>query len=1308
MVINGGISYNLSQGLIGSSSSYVFNNSNFTAGSTYIANNLTLGSNSTVILSNTTAQTIEALSYANLTVTGARAATSVTFGTTGIAASNGTIGISGTFDLSGTTFTTGGIIVTSSTVSYNGTGSQTITSTYNSGNSTFSYNNLVIANTTATVSASTSITASGTTTVNSGATLAISSGFTSTSTFTVNGTLQINSGGYVNGGLSPTYSSTSILKYNSGSTYGRGTEWNATSGAGYPYNIQISNNTILDLGANGGTGTARQCAGYLTIDAGSTFQMDNTNGNAMTAALTVLGSVDNEGTLKLSTSVGGDINVGGNWTVGTSGIQTNNSRAVTFNAATGNQTIAKTGGGNIYFDYLLINKSTSGNVVISSSPATDIVLNTSSGNVLQLNNTGGLDLNGRSITLNYSGGMIYVNGNRSITSSVAGGKIEINQYKAVANNSGTGALTIGPNVTVDLNANGNLDFGKSGSTYITTLNGILSLNSTNSCFVNTNPPIYGSTALLKYNSGGTYGRGVEFSTTSGAGYPANVQLSNNTTLNYPSTGTAAFSTILSISANLTVDAGSSLYMDYGANGNKGGRLSVAGDVTLNGNLSLGNAVGGDLYVGGNWSRAASGSAFSPNSREVRFNGTGSQGISNTGGETFDYLTINKASGTLTANTGITVNNDLGLTGAFADGGSIISVSGNITGTGTHTGAGKISMTGSGKSISGATLQNIELNNSGGFITTASPTINGTLTLTAGALNNSTYNISLGNGATIARADGTLNTIPTFGSSVNLTYNGANALTPANEFPAANIIGTLAVNNTNGFTLNANKTVGTLNIGSSGIMNVAAGKQLTVSTNMTNNGTLNLLSTSADGTATILTPDLISGSGTANVSQFLTGGRNWYVSSPVSGANATTVLGTSTATTAPTSFMWYDETKGSTSPWTTETSTLGVTKGYIAINPALPATQTTDGVITFSGTLNNGSISTATVNPLTLSSTGVKDGFNLVGNPYPSYLDWNQATKTNLNATMWYRTKEGSVYKFYTYNGTSAGYGGGQVGVPANVSNLIPPMQAFWVRVEGGPGSLAFTNTMRSHLSGTNPLKAKAVNNSVQPLLRLQVSNTINTDEAVVYFNANASNSLDAFDSPKMTNANAAIPEIYTTVNNENLVINGMNSIPYDTEIALGFTPGSASSFSIKASEVSNFETGTQIFLKDYATGTIQDITDGTPYTFVPDNTVAPAQRFTLLFKAASISTVVNSVDGDNGGNSAVIVTRNANNYISVNCVGGLTGQNSVAVYNEVGKKLLATQLTRSITVLDNQFAAGVYLVVVKTGGKSVTQKVILN
>jgi hypothetical protein len=56
----------------------------------------------------------------------------------------------------------------------------------------------------------------------------------------------------------------------------------------------------------------------------------------------------------------------------------------------------------------------------------------------------------------------------------------------------------------------------------------------------------------------------------------------------------------------------------------------------------------------------------------------------------------------------------------------------------------------------------------------------------------------------------------------------------------------------------------------------------------------------------------------------------------------------------------------------------------------------------------------------------------------------------------------------------------------------------------------------------------------------------------------------------------------------------------------------------------------------------------------------------------------------------------------------LTGESSVVVYNSIGKKLVANQLTRSVTVLDHQLEAGAYLVIVKNGGKSVTKKVILN
>lgn len=68
-------------------------------------------------------------------------------------------------------------------------------------------------------------------------------------TLTLNGTCQINGGGFFNN--SPTYGPSSLLKYNIGGppAYGRNGEWapGATSGAGYPANVRLSNQTTLNL-----------------------------------------------------------------------------------------------------------------------------------------------------------------------------------------------------------------------------------------------------------------------------------------------------------------------------------------------------------------------------------------------------------------------------------------------------------------------------------------------------------------------------------------------------------------------------------------------------------------------------------------------------------------------------------------------------------------------------------------------------------------------------------------------------------------------------------------------------------------------------------------------------------------------------------------------------------------------------------------------------------------------------------------------------------------------------------------------------
>jgi len=218
----------------------------------------------------------------------------------------------------------------------------------------------------------------------------------------------------------------------------------------------------------------------------------------------------------------------------------------------------------------------------------------------------------------------------------------------------------------------------------TTVNGTFQLNSGYS--LSGTAPIYGASSTLKYNSGGSPGRGLEWSA-SGAGtigttvgYPNNVQVSNNTTLNCNNGST----TTRAIAGNLTIDSGSSLYCDY-----SGGScaLIVGKNITMAGNLSLGVSSGGDLTLGGNFTK--NGGQLNTNGRAVTFNGTSGQTISGSGSlngsgniDCFTYMSVaNGSGGSITLNIPVNVSNTLNLNSGIVTTTStnILYVSSNATG-----------------------------------------------------------------------------------------------------------------------------------------------------------------------------------------------------------------------------------------------------------------------------------------------------------------------------------------------------------------------------------------------------------------------------------------------------------------------------------------------------------------------------------------------------------------------------------------------------------------------------------------------------
>lgn len=465
------------------------------------------------------------------------------------------------------------------------------------------------------------------------------------------------------------------------------------------------------------------------------------------------------------------------------------------------------------------------------------------------------------------------------------------------------------------------------------------------------------------------------------------------------------------------------------------------------------------------------------------------------------------------------------------------------------------------------------------------------------------------------------------------------------------------------------------------LTVNAGKQFTLASGtLSVAGNLTLSSDATNGTATFVNAGgALTVSGKTNVEQYLGTTRNWYVSSPLSNAKA------------PAGFTLYKyvEAAGAGLNWASvaANSTYEVGTGYIA----LPST--TGGKITFS-TETGGTINTSDV-PVALTATNA--GFNLIGNPYPSHLTWTKAfvdaNVALIQPTIWYRTNSGGSntggWSFPTFNANS---GVGTLGA----TGIIPPMQAFWVKAVAA-GTLTLNSSLtKSHQTG-NPLKAPAVKNTDRKLLRLEVSNGTAIDEAVVYFDAEALNTYDKYDSPKKFNNSTSVPDIYTVVGNEKLVINGLNQLENNMEMTLGFNSLTNGNFTFKTTEMTNFDANTRVYLIDKVANTETELFPATEYAFASDITANNETRFSILFKAPSITTslenqLINTSVFVNAANETVILAPENTQY---------------SVYNAVGQRLTNGVTISDRTVVKNFGKAGIYIVKLTRQGQTNSYRLVV-
>ena len=386
----------------------------------------------------------------------------------------------------------------------------------------------------------------------------------------------------------------------------------------------------------------------------------------------------------------------------------------------------------------------------------------------------------------------------------------------------------------------------------------------------------------------------------------------------------------------------------------------------------------------------------------------------------------------------------------------------------------------------------------------------------------------------------------------------------------------------------------------------------------------------------------------------------YLSSPV----AFTTFGTAFAGHITSTFV--KEYNTATGAWVTKTAAnaFAVGKGYNVY------TTTPTLVSTFTGAMNK----TAVANTL-LSANG---GWNLLGNPFQSAIDWDLLNKG---------TGVGDVV--YVYDGTIGNYRTWSTSLlnGSLTNGIIPAENGFFATTTTNNAILNVPFTARVH-SLTSFVKSSPSNT-----LKLEAIGGQGSDEMLVHFNDEATSMYDnQFDGKKFWGSEDA-PQLYSVMSDEVLSLNQLPMAGNET-VNVGFKCSNTGEYTINAKGVESFDASTPVLLEDLKTKTVQDLRSNPVYRFdyvAGEN----ANRFRLIFKTGSSDVA----------NTGITVYSTANTVV----VNNLTGQaGEVWVYDMAGRELTHTTMGSQMrTSIPMQVSTGTYMVKVVTSKASVNQKVFL-
>lgn len=329
-------------------------------------------------------------------------------------------------------------------------------------------------------------------------------------------------------------------------------------------------------------------------------------------------------------------------------------------------------------------------------------------------------------------------------------------------------------------------------------------------------------------------------------------------------------------------------------------------------------------------------------------------------------------------------------------------------------------------------------------------------------------------------------------------------------------------------------------------------------------------------------------------------------------------------------------------------------------------------------------------PFTLTpGSGGNTGWNLVGNPYASAIQWNNLasdwTRTGVATAIAVPDNATGTLVQKTYDS--------QTGLGTLTGGIIAPGQAFWVQTTG-----AATMTIHERAKRTNASTFYREGDAHINSITIRLSNGTSEDVGYIILGENFSDAYEP-ETDGIKYKNQVLNLSTRSAENVNLVFNKLSDSFCEKTVGLTLEDVTPGTYSLSFDNIENLVGVGAVELTDHFTNTTIAITNSTPYSFAVTTAAASfgTGRFSLtLHRPALQKNALATVNNLCGGTSAAIQLSNTQSGAFYYA----TRLNEATPISEVADE------TGLLTIPVSALQAGTNSIVIHTGFKGCSDELL--